>query len=389
MVGLSSEVASLKSIFMAENSHELADNVESDSNDTHNTDSMSAEPPTITGMTLEISHLHQAILKWKSEQDSQLSKAHNEAKKAQDERKFLSQEYELKNKQLNEKYSTLMKGMTEDAHTKVQELSSKLSKAEIALSERDREIEMLKEEVKVSVGSSHEAQRSAIELERQLTTSERKQTELSSACEQFKERLKHKEEITLELETKLKELKEKCYKFESSKVESNNKVAELEGELKAKAVVLERVQESFEKLNGMVFGSFEELETELKTRLVERERGLENQSAENRRLETNIVEIQQQNRELNNQLADAKAKAEEMENSNNELQTVVEDLKLQLSSQPQKEERFLSELNEVLQTHEGTDSNEQNGYAGEQNDFEDQTDGHGAKDFRKGVLKVR
>ena len=389
MVGLSSEVASLKSIFVAENSHELADNVESGSNDTNNTDSMSAEPPTITGMTLEISHLHRAILKWKSEQESQLSKAYNEAKKAQDERKFLSQEYELKNKQLNEKYSTLIKGISEDTHTKVQELSSKLSKAEIALSERDREIEMLKDEVKVSVGSSHEAQRSAIELERQLTTSERKQTELSSACEQFKERLKHKEEITLELETKLKELKEKCDKFESSEVESNKKVAELEGELKAKAVVLEQVQESFEKLNGMVFGSFEELETELRTRLLERETGLENQSAENRRLETNIVEIQQQNRDLNNQLADAKTKAKEMENSNNELQTVVQDLKLQLSSQQQDDERFLSELSEVLQTHEGTRSSEQNGYTDGRSGYKDQTDGHGAKDFSRGVLKVR
>ena len=142
------------------------------------------------------------------------------------------------------------------------------------------------------------------------------------------------------------------------------------------------------RLSLFVYGNFR-LETELKTRLVERERGLENQSAENRRLETNIVEIQQQNRELNNQLADAKTKAEEMENSNNQLQTVVEDLKLQLSSQRQQEERFLSELNEVLQTHEGIDSSEQNGYAGEQNDFEDQTDGHGAKDFSRGVLKVR
>ena len=373
MVGLSSEVAALKGIFMDENSHELVDHAESGSNDGNITDSMSAEPPTITGMTLEISHLHQKILKWKAEQDSQLSKACSEAKKAHDDRQFASQEYELKIKQLNERYTNLMKGASEEAHAKVKELSAALSKAEEALSDRETEIETLKQEVKVSLGSSHEAQRSAIELERQLTASERKQNELTSECEQLKERLKRKEEMAGELETKLLELSEKNNKLESLEIESNKKVAELQGELKAKEVVLERVQESFEKLNGMVFGSFEELESELKTRLIERERGLQNQSAENRRLQTNIVEIQQESRHLTHKLTDANAKVGELENANREKQSVIEDLQCQLSSQEQQQETFMSELNATLQLH---------------GEFDQQDGHHVAKDFSKVILKV-
>jgi len=332
------------------------------------------ETPTITDMTLEISHLHQRILKWKADMESQLSKASNDAKKANDDRKFTSQDYELKIKQLNERYSNLTKGVSEEMNAKVKELFVKLTTAEKALSQREAEIETLKEEVRVSVSSSHEAQRSAIELEKLITASERKQSELTSECEQLKERLKRKDEMTVELETKLSELKEKCNKLELSETEYNKKVAELQGELKAKEVVLERVQESFEKLNGMVFGSFEELESELKGRLMDRERGLQNQSAENRRLETNMVEIQQQNRDFTAKLAEAKAKIEEFENASIESQNVIQDLRTQLKSQEQMQETFLSELNETFQSQEGVDV--QDGH-------------HVAKDFSKVILKVR
>ena len=373
MVGLSSEVAELKGIFDNENSRGLADHSESDSDHTNVNNSTSTEPPTITGMTLEISHLHQKILKWKAQQDFQLSKACSEAKKAHDDRKFASQEYELKIKQLNEKYSTLMKGASEGAQAKVKELSEKLHITEKVLSEREEEIETLKKEVKVSLASSHEAQRSAIELEKQLTTSVRKQTELASVCEQLNGRLKRKEEMAAKLETKLSELKQKCSELESLETDSKKKVAELQGELEAKDVVLERVQESFEKLNGMVFGSFEELESELKTRLIDRERGLENQSAENRRLETNMVEIQQQNRELNNKLTGAKATVEELENATKEAHNVIQDLKCQLSSQEKQQENLLSDLNEILQVN---------------GDFDQQDGHHVARDFSKAVLKV-
>ena len=81
-----------------------------------------AETPTITDMTLEISHLHQRILKWKADMESQVSKASNEAKKAQDDRKFASQDYELKIKQLNERYGNLTKGVSEEMNAKVKEL---------------------------------------------------------------------------------------------------------------------------------------------------------------------------------------------------------------------------------------------------------------------------
>ena len=365
-------MSALKETFVEENSLGKTEHTEGGLDNVSITDS-TVETPTITDMTLEISHLHQRILKWKAEMESQLSKACSEAKKAHDERKFASQDYELKIKQLNERYTNLTKGVSDEVNAKVKELFVKLSTAEKALSEREAEIEKLKEEVKLSVSSSHEGQRSAIELERQITASERKQSELTSECEQLKERLRRKDEEAEELQTKLSELKQKCNKLELSEAESSKKAAELQGELKAKEVVLERVQESFEKLNGMVFGSFEELESELKSRLMDRERGLQNQSAENRRLETNIVEIQQQNGDLTNKLTNANAKIDELENTSSESQNVIEDLKMQLSSQEQKQETFMSELNETFQHLGG---------------FDVQDGHHVAKDFSKVVLKV-
>lgn len=41
----------------------------------------------------------------------------------------------------------------------------------------------------------------------------------------------------------------------------------------------------------MVFGFFEELELEFKIRLLDREKGLESRSVENRRFEINMVEV--------------------------------------------------------------------------------------------------
>ncbi|KAJ7382015.1 FYVE and coiled-coil domain-containing protein 1 [Desmophyllum pertusum] len=350
LIGLASEVSVLKATFVEENSLGKTEHTEGGFNNVSIADSTLSETPTIADMTLEISHLHQRILKWKAGLESQLSKACSEAKKSHDDRMFVSQDYELKIKQLNERYTNLTKGVSEEMNSKVKELFVKLTTAEKALSEREAEIEKLKEEVKVSVSSSHEAQRSAIELERQITASERKQSELTSECEQLQERLRRKDEVAGESEMKLSELKEKCSKLELTETESNKRVVALQGELKAKEVVLENVQESFEKLNGIVFGSFEELESDLKSRLLDREKGLQNQSAENRKLETNIVEIQQQNKDLNNKLTNANTKIKEFENASKESQNVVQDLQTQLSSHEEKQETFLSELNETFST---------------------------------------
>lgn len=369
---MASEITALTTILGDENSLGKAERSEAGFDNVSIGDS-AVDTPNITDMTLEISHLHQRILKWKGDLESQLSKACHDAKKAHDERIFANQEHELKVKQLNERYTNLTKGVSEEMNTKFKELSGKLTTAERALSEREAEIEKLKDEVKVSVSASHEAQRSAIELERKITGSERKNSELSYECEQLKERFKRKDEMASELEEKLSELREKCNKLELSEAESNKRIAELQGEIKAKEVVLERVQESYEKLNGMVFGSFEELESELKSRLVDRERGLQNQSAENRRLETSIVEIKQQNRDLSNKLEEANAKIADLENASIETDTVIRDLKNQLNSVEQNQDTFMLELKDTLQPVGGVDVPDGN---------------HVMKDFRKMILKV-
>ena len=354
LLGLASEVSSLKAVFPDERFHGQADDDTEVFDDVSIPDS-AVEAPNVTEITLEISHLHQRILSWKADLESKLTKATIDVKKAHDDRKFAVQEYELKLKQLNEKYSNLTRSAADNSNAKVKELCARLTTAEEALSEREAEIQQLRREVTLAVSSSQDAQRSAIDLERQLVVSERQRSELSAECEQLGEKLKDKEYVTEELKSNLSKQKEKFNQLELMDTVSNKNIAELEGELKAKSVALQRIQESFEKVNGMVFGSFEELELELKARLTGTERDLENQREENRRLARNIVDVERQNRELVCKFTETTDKVEELENNNGMLQNTIGDFQKQLSVLKKEYSVFLSDLFETLSPAGGHD----------------------------------
>ena len=288
--------------------------------------------PSISDMTLDLSRIHQHILKWKSEMESRLSKTSHALKKADDDKKYAIRESELRVKQLHEKQLQLSVNSAEKSDAKTKELVDRLTEAENALRERDTEIKQLKEEVNKAVSSSHEAQRSAIDLEKQLTVSERAQSEIKSENIALRERLKAGVETREELENKIQECKKKITFFETTEIEQKEKLSEVQGDLKAKEVTLKTVQESFEKLNGMVFGSFEELEGELKSRLLEREKGLESKSAENRQLELSMVEQQQQNRELRQKISDKNLRVQELETACEKSLGREKDLETRLST---------------------------------------------------------
>lgn len=350
MVGLATEIASLAEVFNGEFSE-----LNAGKNDTFDNVSISAsnvDTPPVSELTLKISHIHQQALKWKSTVNSEKAVSAHELKKAQEDKQFAIRESELKTKQMMEKFSNLSKVSTEQSDKKCSELAGKLSEAEEALQERDSELKQLRNEVNKSVVDSSTAQKSAIELEKQLTISERKRSELETEMESLKQKLQSKEQLEIEFDFKEKQLKERMEMLESKDNEYKESISELQGSLRAKEVALQSIQESFEKLNGMVFGSFEELEADMKQRLVEKEKGLQNQTVENRKLELNVEELQQQIREKRTKLSETKSQLEDLQMSCKEIQSSnekMEGLLKERDGQLQDYEVFMKELGTIME----------------------------------------
>lgn len=353
MVGLATEIASLAEFFNAEFSE--INPAKSDPFDNVSISASNIETPPVSELTLKISHIHQQALKWKSTVNSEKAVVAHELKKAQDDKQFAIKESELKTKQMMEKFSNLSKVSSEQSDKKCSELADKLSEAEKALQERESELKQLRNEVNKSVVDSSTAQKSAIELEKQLTISERKRSELETEMESLRQKLQSKDLIEIDFDFKEKQLKERMTILESKENEYKESISELQGSLRAKEVALQSIQESFEKLNGMVFGSFEELEADMKQRLVEKEKGLQNQTVENRKLELNVEELQQQIREKRTKLSEAKAQLEDLQMAFKEIQSSnekMEKLLKERDEQLQEGEVFVKELGSILMDDE-------------------------------------
>ncbi|XP_032238548.2 FYVE and coiled-coil domain-containing protein 1 isoform X2 [Nematostella vectensis] len=306
LVGLAIEVSSLRQLFADQSPLLAAEN--SDGFDTVSV----ADQPSVSDLTLSVSRVHQQALRWKNDLETERYSAIQQAEKALEDRNFAIRESELKSKQLMEKYSLLSKTASEDANAKCRELKEKLSLAEKSLSDRDAELAQLRNEINQSVMAFNNAQRESIDLEKQLAATERKHNELISEYDSLNAKLQAREQHIAEQAVSIVEYKHRISSLEQNESECKERLFELTGSLRAKEVALENVQESFEKLNGMVFGSFEELEMELKGRLMDREKGLQNQSMENRKLAQSLDELRQQLRDMKNKLSYAENEAQRL-----------------------------------------------------------------------------
>ena len=356
-MALSTEISALKDLFVNESRLAKGSN-DGDAFDSLSISDSTIDVPSVSDMTLDLSRIHQQILKWKSEKESQIATVHHALKKAEDDKKYAIQESDLRVKQMHEKQVQLSITSAEKSDAKTKELTGRLTEAENALRERDAEIKQLREDVNMAISSSHEAQRSTIDLEKQLTVMKRTRNETCSENVALKEKLKNLVDIKEELENKTQEYKNKISSFEAIETEHKEKLSEVQGNLKAKEVTLKTVQESFEKLNGMVFGSFEELENELKSRLLEREKGLESKSAQNRQLESSVVELQQTNREMRRRLSDSNLKVTQLETAYEEAVGREKDLQARLTTAQRNSEEMenvLSKVKKVFMGQAGTE----------------------------------
>ena len=294
--------------------------------------------------------------------ESRLQYSQREAKRASEELQFTTQESELKIKQLNEKFTNLTKSASDESSARTRVLSETLKSAEGALNEREAEICRLKQELDKSVDGFRNSEKFLIDLERRLASSERELDAEKHARKQVEEGVAAKEKSLCELRLDV-ERKQGTIEGLQEKVElSKGQLSEVKGELRAKGVALERVQESFEKLNGMVFGSFEELESELKSRLLDKDKGLECQAVENRKLELSMVDIQQHNRQMQKELAEAQVKIQELQTLDYERQIMIEKMELEAvanAQQLEERERFTSQLWNLMPIQEGCNNIEE------------------------------
>lgn len=328
VIDLAAEVASLRELFNAKGTELKQEGTTTK----YDSISLTSDTPTITELTLQISSIHKRALLWKADFANERVSTVHELRKAQDDRQFAIQESELKNKQLTEKFTNLAKAATEERERKISKLTEALSLAEASLQERDAELRDLREEVNKSVVSSSTAHKSAIEIEKQLMASERRRTELEAEVENVKYKLQTIEQSEGELNDRETRMKKRIALYETKEFEYKENISELNGHLKAKEVALENIQESFEKLTGMVFGSFEEVEANMKEKLVDKEKGLQNQTLENRRLELQVTDLEHQLNETTAALMDNKAALSRIDNSfkdtqssHSELEKLLED----------------------------------------------------------------
>lgn len=355
VIDLAAEVASLREFFNPEGNL-----FNQDAKTKFDNVSFASETPTITELTFQISNIHKRALKWKADFTNERVSSAHELRKAQDDRQFAIQESELKTKQLTEKFSNLAKTATEENERKISKLTEALSSAEAALQERDAELRELRDEINKSVVSSSTAHKSAMEIEKQLMVSERKRAEAESQLENLKQKLVTCKQSEGELDDREKRMKERIDQLKTKEAEYKDRISELSGQLKAKEIALDNIQESFENLTGMVFGSFEEVESNMKEKLVDREKGLQSQTLENRKLELQVTDLEHQLRKARTALANSKSSLSSLESCYKESESSKSALEKMLKDRDETFSDCMTFLQE-LQSELGNGSSTENG----------------------------
>ena len=130
MIALNAELSSLKQMISKEFEKDQAtDELTGESSNSSN-DEMQLS---ITDVTLELSRLHQFILKWKSLIDSKKFQSENEIQKLAEENDRVSRESNVQLEQLTEKHDNLSKLALKESVLQVTDTQNKLGAAENAV----------------------------------------------------------------------------------------------------------------------------------------------------------------------------------------------------------------------------------------------------------------
>ena len=272
--------------------------------------------PNISEITLDISRLHQFILKWKSLNDAKLYKAEHEIERVIEENKRLLQDSNVQLSQLAERHQNLSDLASKEATLQISDMQNKLRNAENNNAEYKTQINSLEEELEKVSRRYKDSQKTVEDIEKYSKDSENNTKKLESEICFLKENIE-----TQKLQ--FKSLTDENNKLESE-IQSSQKSERLlrkqleESESKLNIVKLEKdkLQEAFENVNGLVFGSFEDFESYYKSQLLDKEKGLEVKSIENKTLQQRLAELTSENKKLERELQEALDKNELVKEDN-------------------------------------------------------------------------
>lgn len=300
LIALNAEIAYLKQMV----SRELS-NDKGNADDGFGESSVSSTDDghvTIGDITLDVSRLHQLILKWKSSNDAKLYKAEHEIQRVIEENNRLSQDASTQLEQLAERHQSISELASKDATLQITELQNRLRIADTTIIEHERKFSSINKELD--------------ETTAQYKDSERKRRELEMDLNKFRESKKNLENDISSLKEKIEMQKTECSKLAEENERAHlemkqnetllrNKLEESESKLKIKKLEKEKIQEAFENVSGLVFGSFEDFEFYYKSMLLDKDKGLEVKDIENKSLQQRLVKLTNENEKLKLELKEA------------------------------------------------------------------------------------
>ena len=266
--------------------------------------------PNISDITLEISRLHQHILKWKSSNDAKVYKAEHEIQRLVEENDRLSQDSNAQLTQLAEKHQNLSDLASKEATLQIIDLQNKLRNAETVSSGHKSKLDSLNEELEKVTEHYKDSQKIIKNLEKDLSDTQESTKKLEG---KNGTRQTECERLTEENSS----LKSEILRSQQNEASLRNELKESESKLHIKTLEKDKIQEAFENVNGLVFGSFEDFESYYKSHLLAKEKGLEIKDTENKTLQQRLVQLTSDNERLKLELQETLGKTTQNEHVEN------------------------------------------------------------------------
>ncbi|XP_066924085.1 FYVE and coiled-coil domain-containing protein 1-like [Clytia hemisphaerica] len=233
-------------------------------------------------------------------------------------------DYELRLKQLNERYTSLQNMDISATEEKLKGLYDKLVITETELTESKvklvssaKENELLQNKLEISLNT----QKTLIEEKEQL----REQVEQCNAEIERTKHIEHCSESTNKiLEGKLSELQKVNGELKTKERELGNQVVQLDSQLKIRDNELESLKSAFEQSTGFVVGSFKELKNELNNQLLEKNSDISSMSSKNDNLIEESKSLSNQNGELQTRIETLEQKVLGESKKRDDLESIVQ-----------------------------------------------------------------
>lgn len=261
--------------------------------------------PNISDITLEISRLHQFILKWKSSVDAKIYKAEHEILRLIEEKDRLSQDSNTQLEQLAERHQNLSDLASKEATLQITDLHNKLRTAESALTDCKTKFDSLNKELQQVSQNNRDSQQTVTSLEKDLENSQEITTKLENEISILKENIETHIVDNRTLSEKMNSLESELQRSRQSESLLRCKLEESESKLSIKTMEKDKIQEAFENVNGLVFGSFEDFESYFKSQLLDKEKGLEVKDIENKTLQQRLCQLTFENDKLKRELQES------------------------------------------------------------------------------------